>query len=424
MSLVSCDGSISGVYKLFGEHPYIFVNLSAAPGGDGSDWEHAYQQITTAVAAAQEGQEIWVAKNASAYSTVTINKSISLYGGFSGDEASRNDRIYDAMSSTTSSKSVMTVAAYGVVIDGFELSDGSGAPLTITASVTVINCNIHNGNFINISGVTPVVFEKCKFDTLQNTVSNGGALSCSSGSVVKLASCKFLNNQGNGGNNGGAISCTGTQMKISGCSFSSNRGVLGGGAIFITSGLCEITDSTFDNNRCTTGNGGAVSISGGTCMIAGSTFTGNYAEYSGGAIINSGICWISDNCIFSGNFLTTTSYGYSFGGVITNSGSCWIMDSSIIGNNIPVSSGGGIYNSGTLTITNSHIQNNSIDNGSGGGVYSSSGTVNFTDSYFTGNTATTSGNNVYIQGTDGRIKNCHIGNSFIRIRDASLGVIE
>ncbi|MEM8585808.1 MAG: hypothetical protein AAGF87_16135, partial [Bacteroidota bacterium] len=66
----------------------IYVDIDAAPGGDGSSWEQAFTTITAAVDAASGGEQIWIADGT--YSegvSVFISKQLIFLGGFNGTEA-------------------------------------------------------------------------------------------------------------------------------------------------------------------------------------------------------------------------------------------------------------------------------------------------------------------------------------------------
>jgi hypothetical protein len=89
-SIVACGDSMNGIYNMFGEHPYIFVTQSGSGDGSGSSWVNA-ATLQTAVNNARNGQEIWV--RAGTYpANIPAGKEISLYGGFAGNEGSRDER--------------------------------------------------------------------------------------------------------------------------------------------------------------------------------------------------------------------------------------------------------------------------------------------------------------------------------------------
>jgi hypothetical protein len=196
---------------------------------------------------------------------------------------------------------------------------------------------------------------------------------------------------------GGAIQNTAfagapATLAVSGCAFTNNQAIGGtgnAGTPFVNEGL-----------------GGALdNIRGATATVTGSTFTGNQAiggtggtgqdggNGLGGALANVlGSALTVSGCTLSGNFAIGGAGGAGANG----------------GNGL----GGGLYNDGssTLTVTSSTITSNSATGGAagggrsaglgiGGGVYFASGGVVcldlFTSLNITGNTATTSNNDVF-----------------------------
>ena len=70
----------------------IFVSADARGKNDGSSWKNAYTKIQRAINAASNTKKtIWVAKG-KYDKKITINKNVSLYGGFAGFEDSFQDR--------------------------------------------------------------------------------------------------------------------------------------------------------------------------------------------------------------------------------------------------------------------------------------------------------------------------------------------
>ena len=79
----------------------IYVNQNATSGGDGTSWSEAFQDLQEALAIDEDGDEIWIAKgtytpelaNGSRSVRFNIDKSISIFGGFYGNETALDQRM-------------------------------------------------------------------------------------------------------------------------------------------------------------------------------------------------------------------------------------------------------------------------------------------------------------------------------------------
>ena len=78
----------------------IYVNQAAAGAGDGSSWANAFNDLQDAIDAAVD-QEIWIAAGTylpsspelDTFNTFLVVKDVSFYGGFAGDETSKDERV-------------------------------------------------------------------------------------------------------------------------------------------------------------------------------------------------------------------------------------------------------------------------------------------------------------------------------------------
>ena len=87
--------------------PIIYVNQTAAPGGNGTSWAKAYQDLQQAITKADTlgAAQVWVAKgkykpgggSALRTSTFKLVDGIELYGGFAGNESQVGQRDFDGL---------------------------------------------------------------------------------------------------------------------------------------------------------------------------------------------------------------------------------------------------------------------------------------------------------------------------------------
>lgn len=176
----------------------------------------------------------------------------------------------------------------------------------------------------------------------------------------------------------------------------SNTGLGGGGGIYTSSGLVNLTNSNINSNASEgvsgegtinavnsifnanagaairgTGNG-RISISG---SVISSNREGGVSNSSSQAIL------LIDTSVFSNNESITSSS--AAGGGINNKGTATISNSSINNNRVSAR-GGGIYNIGTMNLISSSITNNSGPQ-SGGGIFTALGQLFVTNSTVSGN---------------------------------------
>ena len=96
--------------------------------GNGTNWKTAFATIQQAVSAALDGQEIWVKEGAySLASEISITKPVALYGGFAGNERSREKRDWKKRPTLLDAPDIgrcLSLGADGIRISGFVFSFG------------------------------------------------------------------------------------------------------------------------------------------------------------------------------------------------------------------------------------------------------------------------------------------------------------
>jgi len=272
----------------------IYVNASA-PGGDGSSWASARNDLQAALAAAQSGDEIWVAQGV--YKPHATNRAISfdlkngvaIYGGFVGIEDSllqRNPANTSTLSgeingAPTSDNSYHVVRAISVnataVLDGFLITAGQavggalwdqgyGGALFLDASI----------------GVAPTI-RGIMFSN--NAAQYGGGAVYIAGGNVRLERCFFFGNRISGSSGvGGAIgfgTAVPTNLTLANCILAQNftLSATGGGAMYAGGAdTLNVYSSTFFNNSASSGSvlAGGATANFRNCVFAG---TGGSAAY-------------------------------------------------------------------------------------------------------------------------------------------------
>ena len=186
--------------------------------------------------------------------------------------------------------------------------------------------------------------------------------------------------------NGGGIYNNGGTLTVTGSTFSENNASHWGGGIYNYSGTLEVTSSTFSGNTAIIG--GAI-LNWGTLTVTDSVFSGNIAQYEGGGIDNyyDGTLTVT-NTTFSDNTAGGISINGSGGGGIRSSGTLDVSDSTFSGN--IGGTGGGISADGTATVTNSTFSGNTAG-GSGGGIVVVHATATVANCTVSGNSALSGG---------------------------------
>lgn len=395
-------GSGPALYKWIGGSldTRIYVNKNATGANTGASWADAYTDLQAALAAAQTGDEIWVAEGTykpaapggSQAATFLINKDLKLYGGFAGTECNLTERDValhptvlsgdlngdDIDSNFTQNRAdnVLHVvqAASAVtnetVIDGFtvrgghadgggNLSDGggiicSGKPV-VRQCIFEQNFAFRNGGAVRLNSIsTPgVVFEDCQFK--QNQANTGGGMSILS-SFFTITGCVFSNNAAVSGAlqaSGGGLRIDQSSGDVNHCDFIGNQSALYGGGLVAIDYLgspgnsnVEVSDCHFQGNSSGASDGGLSLnswVNNNSYAARRCTFDSNTAVNLGGGLSvhvqpgSGNTAVVVDSCIFSQN---TAGRGSGLGAILEGSGTSWeLSNSTFEGNNTIVDYG-------------------------------------------------------------------------------------
>lgn len=397
----------------------VFVKQDAMGSNDGSSWDNAYTNLSTALSSASMGTQVWVAAgtykpdggNADAFFTFTSN--IELYGGFAGTEANLSDRdwamnptilsgdhagddIVDNFTDnrTDNSRHVMwlTDTITAAVIDGFIFSNGQTEPGTSSGdfrrggailtygSVTIRNCTFTQNYgyfggsvYPRLTGADGTVIENCIFEKNQGYA--GGAMYINSPTIT-IKGCTYTENQTTD-SHGGAIYCTSRDgISITDCSFTGNTAGAAnrGGAMYLVHTTGIVANCTFTNNKSTSSSAGAIMVRDNSdagfpflLEIEKCSFTGNSAVFGGavGCYDEFSNIEVTD-CLFESNFSSR------LGGATTNGfqGSSTYTD-CIFKLNTAEQSGGALFNQNngsSLTVLGCELNQNSATN-TGGAIF-------------------------------------------------------
>lgn len=302
----------------------VYVSAAAAGEQDGKSWATAYRSLQDGIDHAWRcGGEVWVA--AGTYkpgdgrsAALQLRYGVALYGGFRGNETSRDDRDWRA-NETILSGDIGTPGEAGdncyhviigcdqALLDGFTITggnangegyDGKGGGMVnyyrtrhgpprgpeIGYSPTVVNCTFRGnsaregGAVYNFDRCTPR-FTNCTF--ADNTAEQGGAVVDRVGVYATYAKCVFEGNRAQW-RGGGLYLDYGSRATVTGSRFLANTTGGHGGAIYMCTRASQLEHTTAALSAC--------------------EFSGNQADGRGGAIANHDQSLLSlEGCSFRGN---------------------------------------------------------------------------------------------------------------------------
>lgn len=216
----------------------LYVDDSAAPGGDGLDWTTAFDSIDDALAVASPGNRIWVA--AGEYTptvevvpgdprsaSFALPPGVHLLGGFRGDEA--------------------TIAERAGLYRETVLNGDIGVPGVPTDNVRNVLRLEGNGSRHTVDGFVV----RGGYADGTGLARGGGAIAAQLGSK-DIKRCLFI---GNHGRIGGAILSQISIVRIDRCTFVANDADTRGGAVWASSSF-SVSNSRFVENVAA--QGGAV----------------------------------------------------------------------------------------------------------------------------------------------------------------------
>ncbi|MCP9237078.1 T9SS type A sorting domain-containing protein [Lewinella sp. JB7] len=349
----------------------VYVNAAATGSADGTSWENAYTNLSTAIDSADAGSALWIA--AGRYvtpdsSSFFIDRALSLYGGFAGGETSLdaadptanetilsgdvlgNDPVgrFDSTLMADNNRVLVVIdtaetSQFTVTIDGLTIRDGvvaadhpgSGSifPFSgggvLAAGKTMISRVRFHANRANYGSGTAFYFPTADGSTLseinstENYLDRGGAHYSNNVDSLSYLSSTFVG--------GDDTTATGAIEFVFGTGFT-------------------VDDCTFDNYLVADNTFGACiatfNVKG--IRLLNSSFSNSYADIAGGAVgLSNGNQFDAnrevdpEDCVIDNCSFTDVSSGAAAGAIWLQNTSSRIANSEVIRAASP--NGGGIY---------------------------------------------------------------------------------
>ncbi|MEZ4960683.1 MAG: T9SS type A sorting domain-containing protein [Saprospiraceae bacterium] len=404
----------------------LFVNDDAAGLNNGTSWADAFTDLQSALAIAEEGNEIWVAEGtylpgSDPTATFLMDKNISLFGGFAGTETALAERGDPADHPTILSGDLNG----DDVVDDFVTNRGDNVMTVVTMTAAVTNETVMDGFTISNgqadgtgSGLqrsggglyctgSPIV-RQCRFEQNVAFEQGGGAwVQNSFSQIIVIENCQFDKNTANAG---GGVQINSSMFNMEGCNFSNNETRTGnseddGGGMWVVNSHGDLSNTAFTNNNANDFGGGlgvymAPGFNGGTINMRGCLFENNSSDrLDGGASFscrgNNSFFTIS-NCEFIGNTGVNDGGGLALFSDATTTAVSYIVDSCLFSQNTAAGGSGlrTLLNGSEIffQLSNSLFQENTITESYGTGYIWTGGTgqANVQNCTFENNTGTIS----------------------------------
>ncbi|MHC4640696.1 MAG: choice-of-anchor Q domain-containing protein [Planctomycetota bacterium] len=408
------------------------IYVKAGASGAGTSWADATGDLPGALAAAVDGNDIWVAEGvykpgASQTDSFQMKNGVGIYGGFaaSGDPGwgDRDPNIYqtilsgdlndddlpgfDNLGTLLDNCTHVFYHPSGLGLNGTAILDG----VTISGGFSMGTGDSAHGAGMYNNTASPTV-TGCKFlnsvalGDMDTIIGHGGGM-YNENSTPAVTNCDFTSNTSWG--SGGGMYNENSEPAVTNCDFTSNTSWGSGGGMYNNNSDpciidCRFTANTLIRMEYSSGGGGGMANTGSNPTITGCRFVDNEAMHpdqmtlliGGGMLMDGSSSPMLTDCVFTGN---SAEMG---GGMVIGTGcSPTITDCTFANNKVHSDyalfpgNGGGIANGGTPIMTGCEFRGNTAED-DGGGLYSDVAGWTLNRCTFLNNSAGNNGGGIFL----------------------------
>lgn len=306
-------------------------------------------------------------------------------------------------------------------VGGYPAEGGAAADPSANVSA-ITGSDAHR--LMVIGDKAKVSFKGVSFTHSLTAVSGEPALIFAKGAEVSMTDCKVTDNVNNNGTKYSTcagisvqadvkVSFTGCEFArnaaswgaslilrgdatVRNCNFHDNMGVNGpGNSLYVDSSTAEVVvdGCTFRNNTASDTHGGAVGASGGNLTMNSCVFEGNVQSNKNGGAIR---LWNSAKAVLTNCTMKDNHANYGGAIYLENSAEIDLVGGVFEAN---YAKGGGLINASSTSVvkisSNAVVKDNYATNGHGGAILADAGTVEFTNSTFSGNINKTTASGIF-----------------------------
>jgi len=257
-------GAVTGVDIDLG---FVYVDIDATGGNNGSSWTDAFTGLQDGVDLAISGIEVWVAEGiyvpgASRSDSFVPKIGVRVYGGFVGGETIRQQRNWFNQTTILSGEIGSTAATdncYHVVRAEASNTTAMLNGLTITRGYANGGSIDDHGGGVRARGGGVTL---ANVTILDNYATIGGGVMVNLGGTVKAYNSSFINNRAPGFEGGGYYGSTASAQPLTlvNCVFTGNSAWRGGGVALTSVGLQpELVNLSLSGNSAG-GEGGGIYV--------------------------------------------------------------------------------------------------------------------------------------------------------------------